>query len=126
MRGVFLLLAALSSSPALAAGKSGGEKLIYKVDSVIATIHQQRIVIQAKGAVLSGGWKDAKLRVVRSPADPHALVVDFEATPPPANASVVQGLLPVSANTVVPMRKGVVTVRVVTDANEMTSQILKH
>ena len=48
------------------------------------------------------------MKVVRAPADPHALVVDFIATPPPAGRAVIQGLLPVNANATVPMRSGVV------------------
>jgi hypothetical protein len=100
-------------------------KLVYKVDSVIATLSRGLLSIQVKGAVPSGGWKAAKLRLVHSPADPHTIVVDFLAVPPPPDAAVIKGQLPVSANTVVPMRRGVVTVRAVSDANEMTTQILK-
>ena len=112
-------------TPTLAADKGGGDKLIYKIDGIIATVSHQIIHIQAKGAVPSGGWKGARLKLVRSPADPHVVVVDFLATPPSATLRVIQGLLPVSANMLVPMRRGVVTVRVVSNANEITSQILK-
>lgn len=101
-------------------------KRIYKVDSVIATLTAGRLFITAKGAVHSGGWKSAVLRLVRSPSDPHTIVVDFLATPPLPNAPVIQGLLPISANVVVPWRRGVVTVRAAADANEMTTQILKQ
>ena len=112
--------------PAEAARPIGAtDKLIYKVDSVIATVANGRVSIQAKGAVTSGGWKEVKLKLIRSPTDPHTIVVDFVALAPNANAPVIHGLLPVGANTVVPMRSGVVTVRVVSDANEMTTQILK-
>ena len=123
MRGFGILLAAMLCTPALAADKS--ERLVYKIDSIIATISHQRILIQVRGAVPSGGWKGATLRVIRSPADPHVVVVNFLATPPPANVAVIQGLLPVSAQTIVPLRRGVVTVRAVSSANEMTTQILK-
>jgi hypothetical protein len=112
--------------PAEAARPIGAtDKLIYKVDSVIATVANGRVSIQAKGAVTSGGWKEVKLKLIRSPTDPHTIVVDFVALAPAANAPVIPGLLPVGANMVVPMRRGVVTVRVVSDANEMTTQILK-
>jgi hypothetical protein len=100
-------------------------KRVYKVDSVIATLADGKLSIAVKGAVQSGGWKGAVLKLVRSPADPHTIVVDFLATPPPPNAPVIQGLLPISAATVVPMRKGIVTVRAAADANDMTTQILK-
>ena len=125
MRGFGVLLAAMLCTPALAADKGAGEKLVYKIDSVIATISHQSILIQVRGAVPTGGWKAARLRVIRSPADPRAVVVNFLATPPRANVPVIQGLLPVSAKTIVPLRRGVVTVRVVSSANEMTTQILK-
>jgi hypothetical protein len=125
MRCLVLLLALALSTPAVAADKGGSDKLVSKIDSIIATLHQQSILIEVRGAVPSGGWKTAKLKLVRSPADPHTVVLDFVATPPPANAAVIQGLLPVSANTVVRMRKGVVTVRAVATANEITTQILK-
>ena len=101
------------------------EKLVYKIDSIIATVARGRVSIEAKGAVPSGGWKAAKLKLVRAPADPHAIVVDFVAQPPAPGVPVIQGLLPVSAHLVLPMRRGAVTVRAVSDANEMTTQILK-
>ena len=105
--------------------KSGGEKLVYKIDSIIATIRNQRIMIQVKGAVPSGGWRAARLRLVRSPAEPHTVGVTFVAIAPPVGMPVIHGLLPVGANAIVPMRRGVVTVRAVSSANEMTTQILR-
>ena len=99
------------------------EKLVYKIDSVIATATHGKVFIQVKGAVPSGGWKDVKLKLMR--ADPHAIVVDFVARPPSPGAAVIRGLLPVSADTVVALRRGAAMVRVVSDANEMTTQILK-
>ena len=125
MRGIAVLLAALWCMPALAAERSGGERLVYKIDSIIATVSHQQILIEVRGAVPSGGWKGAKLRLVHSPADPHVVVVDFLATPPAGTRRVIQGLLPVSAKTVAPWRRGVVSVRAVSSANEMTTQILK-
>src|SRR6185437_6176520 len=127
-RGAFWIAASflIAASLAMPAGAAApADKLIYKIDSVIATMAHGRISIEAKGAVTSGGWKAVKLKLVRSPADPHTVVVDFVAQPPPANEAVIQGLLPVSAGMVVAARKGVVAVRAVSEANEMTSQILK-
>lgn len=100
------------------------EKLVYKTDSVIATISHGRIAITVKGAVPTGGWKKPRLKLARSP-DPKTVVVDFVAQPPPANAVVLQALLPVAASLTVPLRRKVVAVKVVADANEMTTQILK-
>jgi hypothetical protein len=117
---LFLAIPAEAARPIGAA-----DRLIYKVDSVIATVANGRVSIQAKGAVTSGGWKEVRLKVAHYPVDPHTIVVDFVALAPAANARVIQGLLPVGANIVLPMHSGVVTVRVISDANEMTTQILK-
>ena len=125
MRGVGVLLAAMLCTPAVAADKNSGEKLVYKIDSVIATVSHQQILIQVRGAVPSGGWKAARLRVIRSPADPRTVVVNFVAMSPAPNVPVIHGLLPVSAKIIVPLRRGVITVRAVSSANEMTTQILK-
>jgi hypothetical protein len=126
-------IAACLATVLVAAGAAGApvrraapqpERPVYKVDSVIATLTKGKILVQVKGAVQSGGWKNPRLRLTRSPNDPHTLVVDFLATPPAPDAPVIQALLPVSAQTVLPRRKGVVAVRAVSDANEMTAQIL--
>ena len=124
MRGLLLLLVLSLSTPALAAEKTA-DKLIYKIDSVIANISHQTVLIQAKGAVPSGGWKGVKLKLVHPSSDPHTSVVEFVAAPPPPGAMVIQGLLPVSATTQARLHKGVVAVRVVSSANEITTQILK-
>jgi hypothetical protein len=120
MLPLFLAMPAEAARPIGAA-----DKLIYKVDSVVATVMDGRVLIQAKGAVTSGGWKEVRLKIAHYPVDPHTITVDFVALAPAANAPVIHGLLPVDANIVVPMHSGVVTVRVVSDANEMTTQILK-
>ena len=99
------------------------EKLVYKIDSVIATVTHSHILIQVKGAVPSGGWKDAKLKLMHG--DAHTVVVELVARPPQTGAPVIQGMLPVSASLTAPMRHGIVSVRAVSDANEMTAQILK-
>jgi len=119
-----LLAASAAAAPARPHVAPQPERPVYKVDSVIATLSNGKILVQVKGAVSSGGWKNVRLRLKRSPADPHTLVVDFLATPPPPDAPVIQALLPVSATTVLPQRKGVVAVRAAADANEMTAQIL--
>lgn len=117
--------AVFAASVLLTAAAAPAEKFVYKIDSVIAIVSRGKVSIDVRGAVRSGGWKSAKLKLVRAPADPHAIVVNFVAQPPAPGAAVIQGLLPVSAHLVLPMRRGAVTVRAVSDANEMTSQILK-
>jgi hypothetical protein len=101
-------------------------KLVARIDSLFATETGGKVVIQAKGAVGSGGWRGAKLRPLKSgAADIHTIVVEFVASPPQPTQAVITGLLPVAANTVIRMRKGVVSVRVVSGSNEITTQILK-
>jgi len=121
-RTLLLIMTAMAmTAPVRAAAPPA--KLVYKIDSVIATLKSGHVLIEAKGAVQSGGWKAARLKLMRS--DPHTIVVDFLALPPRSGAAVITGLLPVSARLEARMRKGVVSVRVVSDANEMTTQILK-
>jgi hypothetical protein len=133
MRRAFLPIAIVSvlaapGGPVRAAEKPAvlPPRLIARIDGLFATAKKGIVVIQAKGAVESGGWRGAKLRAVKSgPVDAHTIVVEFVATPPPPNRVVITGLLPVAANTSVRMRKGIVSVRVVSGSNEITTQILK-
>jgi hypothetical protein len=102
-------------------------RLVARIDGLFATQTRGNVVIQVKGAVDSGGWRGAKLRPLKSgPADVHTIVVEFVATPPSPRRVVITGLLPVAANTTVKMRRGVVSVRVVSGSNEITTQILKQ
>ena len=112
---------------AMAATAVVAEKPVARIDSLIATAKGGRITIQAKGAVTGGGWTHIALKPVKStaPADAHTMVVEFVGMPPPSNEAVIRGLLPVAANLTLKSRKGVVAVRAVSDANEITTQILK-
>jgi hypothetical protein len=129
MRRVFLLVAMmLAAAPLRAAEKPvpPQPRLVARIDSLIATTANGRVVIQAKGAVDSGGWRTAKLRPLKAtPADAHTIVVEFVAVPPAPTQAVIEGLLPISANATVPLRRGVFSVRAVSGSNEITSQILK-
>jgi hypothetical protein len=101
------------------------QRPIARIDSLFATLSKGEVVIQAKGAVDSGGWRQAKLRPVkRTAADAKTIVVEFVATPPASTQAVIQGLLPVAAATTLRMRRGVVSVRVTSGSNEITTQIL--
>src|SRR5262249_1416502 len=94
-------------------------ELIDRLDGLIATADKGNVLIQARGAVSSGGWHKALLRPVKStPADAHTIVVEFVATPPDPDRAVIEGLLPVHATTTVRMRRGVVSVRVIAGSNE--------
>ena len=131
MRRAYLLLV---MTGALAFAASAAEKppvtppqLVARIDGLFATLTGGKVVIQAKGAVASGGWRGAKLLPVKSgPADARTIsVVEFVATPPAQTRAVIMGLLPVAANITIRMRKGVVSVRVISGSNEITTQILK-
>ena len=87
-----------------------------RIDSLIATEKNQEITVEARGAVMGGGWKHAVLRPTHSgPADAHVLVLEFVAAPPSPDEAVVPGLVPVAAAIKIKARKGLVSVRAVGD-----------
>jgi hypothetical protein len=110
-----LAFLALLASPALA-----GEKRVFRIDSLIASQKGGMIELQAKGAVQSGGWSKPRLRVLHN--DGKVVTVEFLATPPPSDMTVIDALVPVSAATELKGRAA--SVRVQADQNEVTSQIL--
>ena len=92
MRIFALLIAALlAASPALAA-----DKRVLRIDSLTATQKDGAILVQAKGAVPSGGWTRPHLHLVHG--DAHSVVLEFLATPPPSGMTVIDGLVPVTFN----------------------------
>ena len=117
-----LILALPAHAMAVAA-----DKPVARIDSLIATVKSGHVAIQAKGAVTGGGWTHITLKPMKPtlPADAHTMVVEFVGQPPPSNEAVIQGLLPVTANLTLKSRKGVVAVRAISAANEITTQILK-
>lgn len=130
MRCLSLLIAALLALPIsafAAAPNPPTEKPVSRIDSIIATEKDGRIAVQAKGAVMGGGWKHAVLRPAKSTAqaDAHVMVLNFVAQPPDPAQAVIPGLLPVAASITLKARKGTVSVRAVSGSNEITTQILK-
>jgi hypothetical protein len=140
MRSVYLLMAmiaalAVPAGAAMAAPKTPAPKaaapkvpptppqLIARLDGLIATVDKGNVLIQARGAVNSGGWRQGKLRPLKG--DAHTIVVEFVAVPPAPTQAVIEGLLPIHAATTVRLRKGVVAVRVMSGSNEITTEILK-
>jgi len=107
----------LLATPAAAAP----EKRVWRVDSVIATQQGGDVVVQVKGAVQSGGWSHARLK--QAHGDGHTLVVEFLAQPPAANAGVIEALLPVTARLTIKAH-GMLAVKALGQANEVTAQIL--
>jgi len=121
---LFMLAAApviLAAAPALAGPKMAAER-VYKIDGVTATAKGSSIAIQAKGAVNSGGWTQARLRLVHN--DGRTLTLELLAVPPPPDMTVIDVLVPVKAGTEVRVKPGIATVKVQAEANEITTQIL--
>jgi len=108
--------ALLLATPALAA-----DKRIFRIDSLIATQKNGTITLQAKGAVQTGGWSKPRLHLVHS--DGHVLTVEFLATPPPSDMTVIDGLVPLAAS--IQIRGHAESVHVQADENEITSQVLR-
>ena len=111
-----LLALLLLSAPAFA-----GDKKVWRIDSLIATQQGGVITVQAKGAVMSGGWKNARLKLVKS--DAHGASFEFIAAAPPSGMTVIDVLVPVSATAQVRARAG--SVRAAAEENEMTTQVLR-
>jgi len=127
MRAI-VLTALLLALPAHAmAAVVVADRPVARIDSLIATVKKGRVAIQAKGAVTGGGWTRIVLKPTKPtlPADAHTLVVEFVGQPPPPNEAVIPGLVPVTANLTLKSRKGIVAVRAISAANEITTQILK-
>jgi hypothetical protein len=124
--GFLLVIAYALAAPVRAADKPPAmqPKPVARIDSLIAMEANGIVSIKAKGAVASGGWRGAMLKSVKA-SDPHAIVVEFLATPPPPTEAVIMVLLPVTAGATIRMRKGVVSVRAISASNEITTQILK-
>jgi hypothetical protein len=99
MRGTvtILIAAALMAAASSGAAVAAGLKPIFKVDSVAATVSGDRMTIIASGAVSTGGWSNARLRM-RPGHKPEIreLEFDFLAMPPPSHETVIQALVPVT------------------------------
>jgi hypothetical protein len=117
-----LAAALLLAVPAFGGPALAADKRVYKVDSVIATAKGKTVVVQAKGAVSSGGWKNARLHMIRS--DGKTLVMEFIATPPPPDMTVIEVLVPMEASVTIRPHGPVAAVQVMADANDVTAQLL--
>ena len=107
---------ALLASPALA-----GEKRVFRIDSLIVSQKGGTIELQARGAVQTGGWSKPRLKVLHN--DGKVVTVEFLATPPPSDMTVIEALVPVTAAT--ELKGRATSVRVQADQNEVTSQVLR-
>lgn len=124
MKPVPLLLSALilSSAAFWASPALAGERRVFRIDSLIASQKKGRpIELKAKGAVPTGGWSRPRLHVLRN--DGKVVTVEFLATPPPADMTVIDGLVPVTASATVKGRAS--SVHLVGEQNEVTSEVLR-
>lgn len=117
---LFSLLASLLllSSPALAV-----EKRVFKIDSLIVTRKAGVIQLKAKGAVQTGGWTKARLHLLHN--DGRVMTVEFLATPPSPDMTVIDGLVPVAAVAEIKVKGRASSVHVLADQNEMTSEVTR-
>ncbi len=124
VRPVIAALFVCATLPALGAAAVAADKRIYRVDSVIATAKAKgrTVVIQAKGAVSTGGWRQGRLHLLHN--DGKTLTLEFLAAPPPPDMTVIEQLVPVTATAEIHVRRPVTSVHVVADANELTTQVL--
>ena len=111
-----LIAALITASPALAA-----DKRVLRIDTLTASQKDGAILVQAKGAVPSGGWTKPHLHLVRG--DNHSVALEFLATPPPSGMIVIDGLVPVTATLSVKGRA--TSIHVQAEENEITSQVVK-
>jgi hypothetical protein len=121
-RRAVIALFALTAATATAATAS--PKLVYKIDRVTAAILHDRLVVTAEGAVNSGGWTLPRLHLDLAHAEAGSETIEFQATPPLANAVVIQALLPMTTTSVFPLpRAGVTQVTVVGETNRVSAPI---
>ncbi|HEU4549805.1 MAG TPA: hypothetical protein VFS01_08915 [Rhizomicrobium sp.] len=123
-RFAFAALLACAFLPALCNPSAAADRRIYKVDSVIATSKAKGriVVVQAKGAVSTGGWRQGRLHLLHN--DGKTLTLEFLAAPPPPEMTVIEQLVPITASAEIRTRRPVGSVHVVADANEVTTQVL--
>jgi hypothetical protein len=125
-RRIASAVAALLVAGVSAASAGSAAAPVYKIDSVTAVQKPHELVIEAKGAVRTGGWEKPKLRVEQWP-DTNTMVVVFVAIPPPPQKMVVQAILPVHAKLTVPLKENaeVTEVRVAGETNSITTKIAR-
>jgi len=117
MRFFSLLAAALvCAMPALAA-----DKRVFRVDSLIAAQKDGSVLVQAKGAVQTGGWTKAHLHVMHS--DGHTVTLEFLAAAPRPGMTVIDALVPVTAS--LALKVHAASVHVLAEENEIATQVLR-
>ena len=127
MRGVtaILIAAALLVAANSDIAAAAALKPIYKVDSAAAFVRGNRMTIIVSGAVSTGGWGKARLRLKPGhKAETRELDFEFLAVPPPANQTVIQALVPVVATLTMHLPPyGVTQIRVDAQTNALVTEI---
>jgi hypothetical protein len=119
-----LVACAFSAFANVGPAAAAGPKPIYKVDSVAASIQGKKLTIIAAGAVSTGGWSKARLRLKPHKPEADTLEYEFVATPPAPDATVVQVLIPVSATLVTKLPPyGVTQVKVDAETNNTAAEV---
>ena len=122
-KAIFVAGCALALSQPVA-GASSRSHEILRVDRVSASIDNSQLVIDAAGAVGSGGWDHPRLRIVKASLPAPILAVEFLADPPTPHRVVIEELLPVKATLAVRLPKtSVVAVSVASQTNTITTEI---
>ena len=127
MRNLVAALFAASLVAATATPAAAEPKPVFKVDKVTAAIVNAHLVITASGAVRTGGWSVPRLHMVNfHKPEGDTEIVQFLATPPLADAIVIQALVPIATTATFPLPPTVVTkVKVVTETNSVTAPITR-
>lgn len=112
------------SGPVLAGGHTHSVP-VYKVDNATAQVTGHKLTISVTGAVRTGGWQNPQLRVKPQHApETDTLEVEFLATPPAKDATVIQALLPVSTTITTGLPRYATTkVKIVAESNAITVPI---
>ncbi len=101
---------------------------VLRVDSASAAPAPgapRKLVIEAEGAVRSGGWAHPQLWVKLS-AEKDILYLEFVARPPSPRAAVVQATVPVKAMVTVPMPgPSIKEIRIAGETNTVVAKILR-
>lgn len=115
----FVALAAATATASHAA-----PQLVFKVDKVTAAIVRNHLVVSVSGAVNSGGWTAPRLHLLAHVPESDTQEIEFQATPPPPGAAVIQALLPMKAIAVFPLpRYATVQVKVTAESNSVIAPI---
>jgi len=124
LRRTILVPAIFALAAATATAAQAEPKLIYKVDKVTAAIIRNRLVVNASGAVNSGGWTLPRLHLLPHKPEADTEVIEFQAMPPLADAVVIQALLPISTTAVFPLpHYGVTQIKVVGETNAVMAPL---